>query len=54
MRNNKRFIVAIACVIIMGLTACGSGDDNADGVSQLDSVPITEGVEQDTSTALPK
>lgn len=49
MRNNKRFIVAIACVIIMGLTACGSGDDNADGVSQLDSVPITEGVEQDAS-----
>ena len=25
MRNNKRFIAAMACVMVMGLTACGSG-----------------------------
>ncbi len=49
MKNNKRFIATMACVMVMGLTACGSGDDNADGGFQLNPVPITEGVEQDAS-----
>lgn len=48
MRNNKRFIVAMVCVTVMGLTACGSVDDNAFGsLPQIDSVSITEDVEQE-------
>lgn len=48
MRNNKRFIAAMVCVMVMGLTACGSADDNASGsFPQIDSVSITEGVEQE-------
>lgn len=47
MGNKKIFIAAMACVTVMGLTACGGGNDNADdGFQQMEPVPITEGVEQ--------
>lgn len=50
MRNNKRFIAAMACVMVMGLTACGSGDDNAaKNIQQVEPIPFTENVEQDGS-----
>lgn len=49
MRNNTRFIAVMACVMVMGLTACGSGDDNASGGLQIEPVPVTEGVEQGNS-----
>ena len=43
MRKNKRLIAAMVCVMVMGMTACGSGDDNAAGGSQqIDPVPIAE------------
>lgn len=50
MRNNKRFIAAMACVMVMGLTACGSGDDNAaNNIQQVEPIPFTENMEQDGS-----
>lgn len=50
MRNNKRFIAAMACVMVMGLTACGSGDDNAaNNIQQVETIPFTENMEQDGS-----
>ena len=30
MRNNKKFIVAMACMMAMGLTACGGNNSNID------------------------
>lgn len=48
MRNNKRFIAVMVCVMVMGLTACGSVDDNASGsLPQIDSVSIAEGMERE-------
>ena len=50
MKNNKRFIAAIACVMVIGLTACGNGDDNtANEIQQIEPIPFTENVEQDNS-----
>ncbi len=47
MRNKRWFIIAILYVAIIGMTACGGGDDNAaGGPQQIDPVPVTEGVEQ--------
>lgn len=46
MKSQKKFIITVACVMVMGLTACGNGDDNAaGGFRQIDPVPMTEGVE---------
>lgn len=50
MKNDKRFIAAMACVMVMGLTACGSGDDStANDIQQAEPIPVTENVEQDDS-----
>ena len=50
MRKNMRFIAAMVCMMVMGLTACGGGnDDTAGGPRQLEPVPMTEGVEQGDS-----
>lgn len=48
MKNNKRFIAAMACVMVMGLTACGNEDDNtANEIQQIKPIPFTENMEQD-------
>ena len=50
MRKNKRFVAAMACVMVMGLTACGGGDDNAaNDIQQSEPIPVTENVKQDDS-----
>ncbi|MBD5543397.1 MAG: hypothetical protein HDR01_03910 [Lachnospiraceae bacterium] len=48
MRNKKRFIAAIACVMVIGLTACGNRDDNAtNNIQQVEPIPFTENIEWD-------
>lgn len=50
MKNDKRFIAAMACVMVMGLTACGSGDDSAaNDIQQAEPIHVTENVEHDDS-----
>lgn len=50
MKNDKRFIAAMACVMVMGLAACGSGDDStANDIQQAEPISFTEKVEQDDS-----
>jgi len=43
MRNNKKFIVAMACMMAMGLTACGGNNSNIDNdIQEVKSIPFTE------------
>lgn len=50
MRNNKKFIVAMACIMAMGLTACGCGNDNtANDIQQVEPNYFTENTEQGDS-----
>lgn len=50
MRNNKRFIVAMACMMAMVLTACGGGNDNtANDIQQVEPNFFTENAEQGDS-----
>lgn len=52
MGKNKRFIAAIAYVVVMGLTACGSGNvDSTGDFQQIESVPMTENAEQSINVA---
>lgn len=46
MGYKKELLTAMACVMVMGLTACGGGNDAvADGLKSLESVPMA-GVEE--------
>lgn len=50
MGYKKGLLTAMTCVIVMGLTACGGGsDDAADRFKPIDPVTMTEGVEEGSS-----
>ena len=50
MKKNKKLIAVMGCAIVMGLTACGSGEDNAvNDVQQTEPFSLIESTEQAVS-----
>lgn len=50
MKKNKKLIAVMGCAIVMGLTACGSGADNAvNDVQQTEPFSLIESTEQAVS-----
>lgn len=48
-KKNKTVLAGIVCVVMLGLTACGSKDSDESGASEDNVTTETKGMEQDTT-----